>query len=71
MKKNLVVANIGMQFGRAHIEGALSCGAEIGALCDLDTEALTSTTLPSEYSGPEDRPAPIGLCRCRRCKAGN
>ena len=40
MEKKLKVANIGMQFGRAHIEGALACDAEIAALCDLDYEAL-------------------------------
>ncbi len=40
MEKKLVVANIGMMFGRAHIEGAMQYGAEIGAICDLDEEAL-------------------------------
>ncbi len=40
MEKKLVVANIGMQFGKAHIEGAMSYGAEIGAICDCDVDAL-------------------------------
>lgn len=53
MKKKLKVANIGMQFGRAHIEGALACDAEIAALCDLDTEALKFAG--EKYSVPEDR----------------
>jgi len=53
MEKKLKVANIGMQFGRAHIEGALACDAEIAALCDLDTEALKFAG--EKYSVPEDR----------------
>ena len=53
MKTNLVVANIGMQFGRAHIEGALSCGAEIGAICDLDTDALRFAG--EKYNIPEEK----------------
>lgn len=53
MDKKLVVANIGMQFGRAHIEGALSCGAEIGAICDCDKEALSFAG--EKYNIPEDR----------------
>lgn len=53
MEKKLVVANIGMQFGRSHIEGALSQGAEIGAICDLDEEALRYAG--EKYNIPEDR----------------
>ncbi len=53
MNKKLVVANIGMQFGRAHIEGALSYGAEIGAICDLDKEALDFAG--EKYGIPEEK----------------
>lgn len=53
MEKKLKVANIGMQFGRAHIEGALACGAEIAALCDLDPEGLKFAG--EKYGVPEDR----------------
>ena len=40
MEKNLVVANIGMKFGMCHLEGAMSYGAEIAAICDSDEENL-------------------------------
>lgn len=40
MKKKLRVANIGMKFGMCHIEGAMSYGAEIAAICDCDEENL-------------------------------
>lgn len=40
MEKKLVVANIGMQFGKAHLEGAMHVGAEIAAICDSDIDAL-------------------------------
>ena len=53
MNKKIVAANIGMQFGRAHIEGALSFGAEIGAICDLDVQALEYAG--EKYNIPEER----------------
>ncbi len=53
MNKKIVVANIGMQFGRAHIEGALSAGAEIGAICDTDKEALAFAG--EKYNIPEEK----------------
>ncbi|MBQ6864709.1 MAG: Gfo/Idh/MocA family oxidoreductase [Clostridia bacterium] len=53
MDKKLVAANIGMQFGRAHIEGALSFGAEIGAICDLDEQSLQYAG--EKYNIPEDK----------------
>ena len=37
---NLKVANIGMKFGMSHVEGAMSWGAEIAAICDSDEENL-------------------------------
>ncbi|MCR5150015.1 MAG: Gfo/Idh/MocA family oxidoreductase [Clostridiales bacterium] len=36
----LRVANIGMQFGMSHIEGAMAYGAEIAAICDSNEENL-------------------------------
>lgn len=36
MEKKLRVANIGMKFGMCHVEGAMSYGAEIAAICDCD-----------------------------------
>lgn len=53
MKKNLVVANIGMQFGKCHIEGALSYGAEIGAICDCDINALSAAG--EKYNIPDEK----------------
>ncbi len=53
MKDKLVVANIGMKFGMSHVEGAMSCDAEIGAICDCDKEALEFAG--KRYNIPEDR----------------
>ena len=36
----LRVAVIGLRFGMAHIEGAMGCGAEIAAICDVSREHL-------------------------------
>ena len=36
----LKIAVIGLQFGMAHIEGAMSIGAEIAAICDCNAEHL-------------------------------
>ena len=38
--ERLRVAVIGLQFGMAHIEGAMGCGAEIAAICDSNEEHL-------------------------------
>ncbi len=38
--KPLKIAVIGLQFGMAHIEGALAYGAEIAAICDCNAEHL-------------------------------
>lgn len=40
MKQKLKVANIGLKFGMSHVEGAMSCGAEITAICDSNEENL-------------------------------
>ena len=40
MDKKIVVANIGMKFGMSHVEGAMSYGAEISAICDYNEENL-------------------------------
>ena len=53
MKKNLVVANIGMKFGMSHVEGALSYGAEIGAICDSNEENLRFAG--ERYNIPEEK----------------
>ena len=38
--KPLNIAVIGLQFGMAHIEGAMGCGAEIAAICDCNENHL-------------------------------
>ena len=38
--EKLRTAVIGLRFGMAHIEGAMGCGAEIAAICDVDAEHL-------------------------------
>ena len=38
--ESLKVAVVGLQFGMAHIEGAMGCGAEIAAICDCDEDHL-------------------------------
>lgn len=53
MEKKLVVGVIGLQFGKAHLEGALSYGAEIGAICDCDIEALRAAG--EKYSIPVEK----------------
>lgn len=53
MEKKLVVANIGMKFGMSHVEGAMSYGAEIAAICDCDKEALDFAG--ERYSIPEEK----------------
>lgn len=53
MEKKLVVANIGMKFGMSHVEGAMSYGAEIAAICDSDKEALDFAG--ERYSIPEEK----------------
>ncbi|MBQ7548981.1 MAG: Gfo/Idh/MocA family oxidoreductase [Clostridia bacterium] len=40
MEKKIVAANIGMKFGMSHVEGAMSYGAEIAAICDSNEENL-------------------------------
>ena len=40
MEKKLVVGNIGMMFGMAHVEGAMHYGAEVAAICDLNEKNL-------------------------------
>ncbi len=54
MEKKLKVANIGMMFGRAHLEGALGYdGAEVAMICDLKEENLRYAG--EKYNIPEDR----------------
>ncbi len=40
MDKKLVVGNIGMMFGMAHVEGAMAYGAEIALICDCNETTL-------------------------------
>jgi len=40
MKEKLVVAVLGLQMGRRHLFAAKEYGAEIGAICDIDTQKL-------------------------------
>ncbi len=53
MKNQLRVANIGMKFGMSHVEGAMSCGAEIAAICDSNEENLRFAG--ERYSVPEEK----------------
>ena len=53
MEKKLRVANIGMQFGMSHVEGAMQYGAEIAAICDNNEENLRAAG--ERYGIPEDR----------------
>ena len=53
MDKKLIVACIGMQFGMSHIEGAMSCGAEIAAICDSNEENLRAAG--ERYGIPEEK----------------
>ncbi len=40
MENKLIVGNIGMMFGMAHVEGAMHYGAEVAAICDLNEKNL-------------------------------
>ena len=40
MENKIVAGIIGLEFGRAHLEGALAYGAEIGLICDCDEKSL-------------------------------
>ena len=51
--KKFRVANIGLKFGMSHIEGAISYGAEIAAICDCDKENLRFAG--ERYSIPSDK----------------
>lgn len=53
MNNKIVVANIGMKFGMSHVEGAMSYGAEIGAICDCNEENLRFAG--ERYGIPEDK----------------
>ncbi len=53
MDKKLKVANIGMKFGMSHVEGAMSCEAEIAAICDSDAENLRFAG--ERYNIPEEK----------------
>ncbi|MBR6939805.1 MAG: Gfo/Idh/MocA family oxidoreductase [Clostridia bacterium] len=51
--KKLRVANIGLKFGMSHIEGAISYGAEIAAICDCNEDNLRFAG--ERYSIPSDK----------------
>mgnify|MGYP003300965426 CR=1 FL=1 len=53
MDQKLVVANIGMKFGMCHVEGAMSYGAEIAAICDKNEENLRFAG--ERYNIPEEK----------------
>ena len=50
---NFVVAIIGLNFGKRHLDGAIADGYEIGALCDLREEVLKDFS--EKYNIPMDR----------------
>lgn len=53
MDRKLRVANIGMKFGMSHVEGAMSYGAEIVAICDSNEENLRFAG--ERYNIPEEK----------------
>lgn len=53
MEKKIVAGIIGLEFGRAHLEGALAYGAEIGLICDCDEKALKFAG--EKYNIPEEK----------------
>ena len=53
MEKKLKVANIGMKFGMSHVEGAISYGDEIAAICDCIEENLRFAG--ERYGIPEEK----------------
>lgn len=53
MEKKIVAGIIGLEFGRAHLEGALAYGAEIGLICDCDEKALKFAG--EKYDIPEEK----------------
>ncbi|MBR2868120.1 MAG: Gfo/Idh/MocA family oxidoreductase [Clostridia bacterium] len=53
MNQKIVVANIGMKFGMCHVEGAMSYGAEIAAICDKNEENLRFAG--ERYNIPEEK----------------
>lgn len=53
MEKKIVAANIGMKFGMCHVEGAMSFGAEIAAICDSNEDNLRFAG--ERYNIPEEK----------------
>ena len=53
MEKKIVAGIIGLEFGRAHLEGALAYGAEIGLICDCDEKSLKFAA--DKYNIPEEK----------------
>lgn len=41
-EEKIVVGVIGLAMGRAHLKGAIACGAEVGKICDINTEWMAS-----------------------------
>ena len=52
-KRRIRSAHIGMKFGMSHIEGAMSYGADIAAICDCDEENLRFAG--ERYGIPEEK----------------
>ena len=53
MENRIKVANIGMKFGMCHVEGAMSYGADIVAICDSNEENLRFAG--ERYNIPEEK----------------
>ncbi len=53
MENKIKVANIGMKFGMCHVEGAMSYGADIVAICDSNEENLRFAG--ERYNIPEEK----------------
>ena len=39
-EEKIVVGVIGLGMGKGHLKGAIACGAEVGKICDPDTEKM-------------------------------
>ena len=41
-EEKIVVGVIGLGMGKGHLKGAIACGAEVGKICDPDTEKMAN-----------------------------
>lgn len=53
MEKKLVVGIVGLSMGKGHLKATIQCGAEVAAICDIDTARLNK--IGDEFEIPADR----------------